>query len=160
MKSKLLFLLLAITIIACSDNSSKKTTELRFYENSSIEVLENVDVFVVTIGSGNNMVFEYQFQIDPEPGIADSGYSEKILFEINSSLSEFSLSDTELKSIKAYYRQSCFCENTESVEINSGSILGSKINENRWMIDINVNIKLSEFNDPVNKQVSGVFRLN
>ena len=115
--------------------------------------------FVVTIDSGDNLVFQYQLVVESEPNIADSGFSETILFEIDPSLTEFSFSDNDLLTINAFYRQICFCDNVESITIESGNISGIRRSSNSWQIDIDVEIDLGFVSGPRNIQISGEVEL-
>ena len=160
MKTKLIFTFLLLILIGCSNDDSGESTNLRFFENSIVQIpMDDTDFFVVTIDSGDNLVFQYQFVVDSEPNIADSGFSETILFEIDPSLTEFSFSDNDLLTTNAFYRQICFCDNVESITIESGNISGIRRSSNSWQIDIDVEIDLGFVSGPRNIQISGEFEL-
>ena len=160
MKTKLIFTFFLLILIGCSNDDSGESTNLRFFENSIIQIpRDDTDFFVVTIDSGDNLVFQYQLVVESEPNIADSGFSETILFEIDPSLTEFSFSDNDLPTTNAFYRQICFCDNVESITIESGNISGIKRSSNSWQIDIDVEIDLGFVSGPRNIQISGEFEL-
>ncbi len=160
-KNTIFYLILITNFVwyGCSNNQSEYTL-LKYYENSSIQTQDDPNFFLATVENGNNLVFEYEYVLEADPDIADSGFSETILFEIDPSLEEFSYTDQQLEGIKTYYRHICFCASIESILVNSGSISGTKINNNLWNIDININYRYEQSQPLTNKQFSGVFTLS
>ena len=142
------------------DTLQEESTDLKIYENSRIVTPDDSELFVATIDSGKNLVFKYKFNREADPKIPDSGYRETIIFEIEPGESKFSLLDDELPTIKPFYRQVCFCRNTESVEIINGKISGTKITATKWNIYIDIDIVFKQGQNPVNKQISGNFILD
>lgn len=152
-------LILSLISLGCSDNQTEFTT-FKYFESSSIQTQNDPNFFLASIENGNNLVFEYKYVLEADPDIADSGFSETILFEIDPSLEEFTYRDQELEGINTYYRHICFCESIESILVNSGSISGTKINNNSWNIDININFRYEQSQPLTNKQISGTFILS
>jgi len=81
-----------------------------------------------------------------------------IIFEIDSSLESFELSGDDLSAAKTYFRQSCFCEELGSLIASGGSIKGTKLNENSWRIDLQMNFVLR--GNTETRTISGVFTPN
>jgi len=159
-----LHVILLFLIFGCTNDDDQKqidTEEFNIKTNSQIKIpSQDSDFFVVTIDSGNNLVFEYNFDSPSEPQIADSGFSERIVFEIQSDIEEFSLKNEELNSINAFYRAICFCANTESVRISEGTISGKKKSSTSWEIQIDVKINLdptSVDSNLIEKNISNTF---
>ncbi|WGK64991.1 hypothetical protein [Croceiramulus getboli] len=164
MRAILSFLVLSLFLCSCSnddDASDQQRIDYNLYTNAALNIpAEDADFFLVTIAeTGDQLVFEYVLDIPSDPDIADSGFRESILFEIDASTTTFEVSDEDLLTINPYYRQSCFCETVESVLIQSGTISGTRSDQNSWQIDIDVEIDLGG-TLPLEKQVSGVFRQN
>jgi len=159
MKLYSLLIVMPLFLVCCSSNETEESTTLRFFENSKVVIPDSSGDFFVTIGPGENLVFEYFFVAASDLDAVDSGFSETIIFEIDPSVSEFSISDNDLQSLNAYYRASCFCDNTESREITSGIISGTKLSEKAWNVEVNVNIDLVDPQETINKTISGDFIL-
>ena len=142
------------------DTLQEESTDLKIYENSRITTPVDSELFVAALDSGKNLVFKYKFNREADPKIPDSGYRETIIFEIDPEETKFSFLDNELPTIKPFYRQVCFCRNTESVKIVHGKISGTKISATKWNIYMDVDIVFKEGQNPVNKQISGNFILD
>jgi len=138
----------------------EESTDLKFYKNARVIVPTGSGSPIATIDSGKNLVFKYKFNREADPKIPDSGYRETIIFEIEPGETKFSHLDDELQTIKPFYRQVCFCRNTESVKIVHGKISGTKISATKWNIYMDVDIVFKEGQNPVNKQISGNFILD
>lgn len=158
---KLTFYLLVFSLISlgCSDNQTEFTT-FKYFESSTIETQNDPNFFLATIENGNNLVFEYEYVLEADPDIADSGFSETILFEIDPTLNEFTYSNQELVDSNTYYRQLCFCPTDDSILITNGTISGRKLTERTWEIDILIDIDFPSGLPFLDKQVSGVFVLS
>lgn len=157
---KALLLFLATVCVACSEDQSEYST-YHFFNNASIVTNDNPNFFLALIEGGNNLVFEYTYVLEADPEIADSGFSETLIFQIDPTLEEFSFSNNELESLNTYYRQICFCVNSESILLNTGTISGTKVNSNTWNISIDVSIPISgnPTATPIQLELSGLFSL-
>ena len=169
MKYFFALLMVAFSLGSCSNDDSandddpflaQEYTDLKIYGNSKIVVPVDSEFFVTTIDSGSKLVFEYSYVVESDPEFQDSGYYESIVFEIEPGVSEFSVEDGELRFVNAYYRQVCFCLNTESIEIVNGKISGTKINATDWSVIIDVDFLLMEGQDLESKEIAGTFVLN
>ena len=93
------------------------------------------------VEKGEKTVFTYRFDAKDNEEIADDEYGETIQFEIETGLTEFSYSNTELPEIALVFTKYCFCyfplEPSKNVP-PMGSISGQKISNHRWKININV----------------------
>ncbi len=164
MRKALIYLNIILLICSCKNDDDQKqieTEEFNIRINSQINIPpEDSDFFVATIDTGNKQVFEYNFDSPSDPQIADSGFSEIIIFEIQSDIEEFNLKNEELNNINAFYRAICFCPNTESVRISEGTISGKKINSTSWTIQIDVKIDLDSKNIDstiIDKKITHIF---
>jgi len=157
--------ILLFLILGCKDDDDNQiqvdTEEFNIKTNSQIKIpSQDSDFFVATIESGNKLVFEYNFDSPSDPQIADSGFSETIIFEIQSDMEEFSLNNENLEDVNAFYRAICFCPNTQSVRIKEGTISGKKISSTSWGIQIDVKIDLDPTNVDstlITKNISNTF---
>ncbi|UZO80383.1 hypothetical protein NBT05_15675 [Aquimarina sp. ERC-38] len=169
MKNILIFLnvILLFLIFGCKgddDQNQVDTKEYTIRTDSQIKIpSQNSDSFIATIESGNKLVFEYTFDSPSDPQIADSGFSEEIIFEIESDMEEFSLNNESLEDINAFYRATCFCSNIQSVRITEGTISGKKLNATSWEIQIDVKINLDITNIDstlIERNISNIFMQN
>lgn len=146
--------LLLLAVSCSNDDNNGDIEEYQFYQNSRIVVNE---FDFAEIENGNNLVFEYRFIADDEPNIADDEYSERIIFEIDSSADSFSLTNEELATANTYFDKYCFCFIDGSIAIENGTLTGTRVNENRW--EVNINVSFMDF-DAQTRTVSGTFRLS
>jgi len=150
------FIILFSLFIAC-DDAQRESEEFTLRSDSQITIpAQSSDFFLVTISPGNNLVFKYNFDVESDPKIADSGFYEEIIFEIDPDIKEFNFTDEELADINCFYRQSCFCPEVESIRIVEGTISGEKKNSSSWEIKIDVKINLGE--QGIEKSISGTFK--
>ncbi|NJB37779.1 hypothetical protein [Croceivirga sp. JEA036] len=163
MKSTIFSIICCMLVLSCSksDDEDQDTTKSYSYtENARLQIPDaETDFFVVTVGQGSNLMFTYELVKKADPNLADSGYSESILFELDAALNEFSYSDEDLQQLNMYYRQICFCVNTESIAITSGTIQGQRVNQDTWEIQLNVEIDFGYDSGSVYKEVEGRFSL-
>ncbi len=163
MKSTIFSILLCMLVFSCSksDDEDQDTTKSYSYtENARLKIPDaETDFFVVTVDQGTNLVFNYQLVKEADPNLADSGYSESILFEVDAAVNEFSYSDEDLQQLNMYYRQICFCVNVESMVVTSGTIQGKRINQDTWQIKLAIAVDYGFASGPVRKEVEGRFSL-
>ncbi|NJB70006.1 hypothetical protein GGR42_000468 [Saonia flava] len=152
--SVLIFLL----FMGCSksnDNDGRK--DYFFYTESQIVLEDSGGNNFAKIVDGENLVFEYFFQHPDQENIADDEYSERIIFEMDASLSSFSISNTTLTEYNTYFDEYCFCGLQGSTPITFGTIKGTKIDENRW--DITLNVSFEMYDETRTKEVNHRFVL-
>lgn len=54
-------------------------------------------------------VIKYSYSKQSDPALQDDGYSEEVLFETNSDITEFNYSDASLQDTKMLFGVMCFC---------------------------------------------------
>lgn len=133
--------------------------KLVFYTNSSINVFENeAEINNAVIEPGKFIVFQYRFNNNDDPLIADDEYTEILQFEIDPELERFTISGNSLKQSRAVYGEFCFCLDSGFLWITDGCIKGKKINSTRWQIEINISAKTKT--GKLTKMLSGTFDLD
>lgn len=139
MKRFLIFLAATIFSFSCNSDDPEETREYAYTVDSLIVPPDPNGVLrVATVASGENLVFKYEYRIPSDPEIADSGFTEILLFEIDRNLTFFVVSDAELSQINAFYRQVCFCATNDSFPVTGGTIQGRQRSTSSWEIDIDL----------------------
>ncbi len=96
------------------------------------QILDNMGTYVV----------HYQYNRKTDPTLADAGYREEVLFELNSSAPSVELSDTDLSTVKAVFGRYCFCRGqTGLYPIKEGKLSVKKTGE---YTNYNFSFKISE----------------
>ncbi|WP_143542382.1 hypothetical protein [Robiginitalea sediminis] len=157
-----ILLLLGVLLLmqGCSsdDSGEDRRTLLTFTENTAVIPPDpDAPVQIATVGSGDKRVFRYEFTIDSDPQIADSGFSEILIFEVDAALTSFTATGLALVRLSPYYRQSCFCETNDSFPVTSGTISGNRRSQTEWEVDIDVSFLYGSIEKEL--QVSGIFKL-
>ena len=134
-----------LLVAACSENdrveqqifiSPEKMSKF-YYENSQIDTVYSAN-YLRLIPSSNGMltVFIYEMNREDNQRIADDEYEEILIFQTNSALNEFTYSNEELSLINLNFQNRCFRDCTgKFIEIDSGFIRGSRINDRIWEIE-------------------------
>lgn len=137
---------------ACSNDDGGDVDTFKFYQNATISVN---DADFAVIESGENLVFEYFFEAEENPQIADDEYAERIVFEVDADVEQFSFSDEELTTANTYFDKYCFCFIEGSIPIESGTISGRKFSSSTWQVSID--IRFTDFEEQT-RTISGVFK--
>ncbi|PQJ79090.1 hypothetical protein [Polaribacter porphyrae] len=165
MKNKItpLSFLAIIFFLSCSSVfEENEITSFSFFKNSKIqeevEVIDQKGKYIITkITDGNNLVFEFKKVYETDINILDSGSIESVIFEIEPQINNFSINDSSLKTINAFYKLKCgTCDDKGSIPIILGNITGIKNNSDSWYVDIDVNVEF-EFDSLKNIKLSEVF---
>lgn len=106
-------------------------------ENQQIEITGDSIQQFVNIISGDKLVFAYEYVKNDKENIADDEYTEYIYFEIDPAAESFNFQDSELSDAALIMRPVCFCVPGLGIPV-SGTLSGSKINDNRWQVDMDV----------------------
>ena len=139
MKRFLIFLTAAIFSLGCNSDDQEETREYTFTVDARIVPPDpNADFPIAIVESGEKRVFKYEYSIPSDPQIADSGFTEILLFEIDQNLTSFEVSDAELSQLNAFYRQICFCGTNDSFPVTGGTISGRQDSSSAWEIEIDV----------------------
>ena len=121
-----------------NQESDVENYEFKFYRNTSLQITEEEHYRSLRFAEGANLVFECRYTYEDNPDVADDEYSETIFFEVNPEVSQFTISDSELKDSKAMFGISCYCFDRSYYHIENGTIKGVKTGENEWEIAIEV----------------------
>jgi len=128
-----------INTINCPENG---ICTIELLPNTSLEFKK--DEFGNTypiIAEGNKMVFKYIYTRNPVSNTQDSNYSELILAELDSIVSEKIFTDEALQNIKLHFGRLCFCKGeTGYYPIKNGEFKISKSSEESFKIDFNFKI--------------------
>lgn len=135
--------------------TNNRELNLFFHANSSIVTEKDESNSTAKIEAGDKIVFEYYYVYADADMIADDEYNESILFEIDSDLDHFLLSESEFDDANGIFGSWCFCPEVGYRTIDHGCIKGVKISETEWQIDINIEI-VGEYGS-VSKMISEVF---
>ncbi|NAS31943.1 hypothetical protein GTQ40_13230 [Flavobacteriaceae bacterium R38] len=162
--SFLLFLTICIFFSCSSDDDGIQSNlpgeiELTFTENSRVQILNNPNIapLLVEVTDGDLLVFNYSRSDGFDNSIADDEIDELIVFEVDPNSNSFSYSGQDFIDNNAYYSRSCFCLPVGAVQIQTGTISGTRISNQEWSIVINVTIDFESFTQLIN--VSGIYRL-
>ncbi len=136
-------ILLPLSIIGCRQTGFSPTNcrdgkcTYTIEANQQIEITGDSIQQFVNIISGDKLVFAYEYVKNDKENIADDEYTEFIYFEIEPSSESFDFQDSELSDAALIMRPVCFCVPGLGIPV-SGSLSGSKINNNRWQVDMDV----------------------
>lgn len=157
MKPYYLLLLLWVAL-GCSDDTAeeKAITRLTYMDNAAVVAPDPQDPLpVASIGPGDKRVFRYEYKIPADPNIADSGFTEILLFEVDAELTSFTATGLALIQLSPYYRQICFCATNASEPVTGGTLTGTRKTDTQWEVTINVQFPYGEATKEL--QVSGIF---
>lgn len=164
MKNFLVFGLLLLFLSSCSKSDDVQTEsdgEFIVHNNAEMKINNTENGTYIEIIEGDNLVFEYHFSEKPDPEVADSGYNEYLIFELNKNTGDFDLNNEDFSSVNAHLRRSCFCPHTDYKPISEGSISGKKIGELEWKVKFDVETLIeedTEFPYTIQLENSGLFR--
>lgn len=145
MKNSIVSLLILLVVSSCSSDDVESYDISTFYFTTESRILlttENEYTYA-NIEYGENLVFKYEFIKADDPNIQDDEYSERLIFEIDPSLDNFTYNAEDITNAKAYFNQYCFCADTQSIPIVSGTINGTKLGLNDWLVSIDVSFELN-----------------
>ena len=86
---------------------------------------------------GNNNVFEYQYNAVECDDVHDDEFGYFVRFEVPDLNSEFSYTDEELITARAYYNEFGAWSNVQ-LQILSGTIKGTRINDTTYEVDASI----------------------
>ncbi|MDG1572260.1 hypothetical protein OZ410_08030 [Robiginitalea sp. M366] len=150
-------------LLSCSspEEEPRATTTLEYFENAIVIPPDpqadpyTATRYIATRGSGDRRVFRYEYSIPAKPNIADTGFTEILLFEIDPELTSFTAGGLALASLKPYYRQICYCASNDSYPVTSGVISGKRLSESRWEVTLDVAFPYGPVEQTL--QVTGIF---
>lgn len=136
-------ILLPLSILSCRQTGVSPTNCRSGKCTYVIEANKQIDIVgdsleqYIDIVSGDKLVFTYKYVKNDRENIADDEYTEYIYFEIDPSVESFDFQDSELSSSGLIMNPICFCIPGNWTPV-SGSLSGSKINDERWQVDLDV----------------------
>lgn len=155
MKKQLLFPLALILICCCAQkpaNLSKAAAvgscpddgdcTVELLKNQSLDVLrDNLGGTYYKLAESNTThVVRFKYDRDHDPSLADSGYTEEIIFEISSEKPETTLSGADLQNSKILFGRFCFCRGaTGYYKPHDGTLKIAKSGKG-YAIDVAINI--------------------
>ena len=145
MKNSFLSLLILVVLSSCSSDDVEPYDISSYYfatESKITVTTEDTNTFA-NIVSGENLVFKFEFIKADDPDIQDDEYSERLIFEIDPSLTEFTYNAEDILQAKAYFNQYCFCTNVGSIPITSGTIQGTRLGYDDWLVTINISFEIN-----------------
>ncbi len=117
----------------------------------TVEILYNSELEVKTdefgntypkINIGDNMVVKYQYKKNEIENVADSSYSEIILFELNNDKIDLHLQNGDLQEVKLLFGRLCFCRGaTGYYRVEKGDL---KVNFDKDKLKINLQFKVDK----------------
>lgn len=156
MKNLYFYLIFLLSLISCSsDDGNFDQTSYIFFTDSKISLTTTETNSFANIEYGSNLVFMFELIKADTPEIQDDEYAERLIFEIDHSLNQFSYNAEEVLQAKAYFNQSCFCPSTGSIPITTGTIEGSRMGLDDWMININIRFTIN--GKPQSRSINKVF---
>lgn len=137
-------------------NTDFDTYELKFYNNSKLNIIENNEI-IVTVISGDKIVFQYTYHHNDS--MPDGFQNESIRFEIDNNIDSFILSDNNLNKARALFGHFFFSPMDSGYHwISDGCIKGEKISNEEWQIDINITVT-TESNYLYTEMISEIFKI-
>lgn len=145
MKNFIVSLLILLVVSSCSsDDVERYDISTYFFATQSKITLTTQDTNTfANIEYGENLVFKYTFIKADNPDIQDDEYSERLIFEIDPLVDNFTYNADDIMQANAYFNQYCFCADTHSIPINSGTIQGTRLGPDDWLININISFELN-----------------
>jgi hypothetical protein len=109
-----------------------------FSENKKIDTIKVGGSLVsVQINPGTSIVFSYSLVAVSCPGRIDGGASERLIFKIPAGTTNFNYSSADIQGIQCYYENSPLGGLTK---VTQGTLKGNKISDNKWDIDVNLDM--------------------
>ncbi|WP_304233461.1 hypothetical protein [Jiulongibacter sediminis] len=166
---KLIIFLFALTITACktAEIAPYEVNPERFgksantvYENARLNQKKDAPTFGLSgqyeIMKGDKLVFEYIFVKEDNPNIADDEFTETLVFETDTNITNKTFKDGEIMKQKAIYRYLCYCIPVGELKETKGTISITRLSAESYQVvaDVDFIFKPAEnFTDPVTWQV-------
>ena len=127
-------------IVNCPDNGE---CSLELIPNKSLEFKK--DEFGISypiITEGKKTILKYTYNRNSVPNTQDSNYTEIVYAELDKTITEISLTNKELQTVKLYFGRLCYCKGeTGYYPINNGEFNIEKSGKDTVKIDIEFSIK-------------------
>ena len=131
--------LVSTKTINCPDNGE---CSIELIPNKSLEFKkDNFENSYPIISDGEKTILKYTYQRNPISKTQDSNYTEIIYAELNKNISEISISNNDLQTIKLYFGRLCYCKGeTGYYPIKNGNFKLEILNKNSLKIDLEFTI--------------------
>ncbi len=121
------------TDVITNDCINNWECNFHLFENSTIDLNELRGII-----TGDRLAFQMVNSTEGSPSISDDEFTNILVFELPTTQSSFSVSDTELESINLNFRRICFCTGTEFRAVTSGCIQGEQQTNGTWRVQGNL----------------------
>lgn len=123
----------------CPENG-ECTTKILKNKSLKIKTDELGQLYYQIEDNANTSVVHFEFSKKADEGLQDGNYREEIIFEINNSDSNITLSDLDLQKTKMIFNRLCFCRGQTGVyKVTTGSLkLMRKENAVRFSLDFKI----------------------
>jgi hypothetical protein len=152
------FFLFLFCCIACTKNKQcdSNTYDYSFSNNAKVDTIFNANLQRIEAvkAGGNKLVFIYTHVYKSCPGIADADFTRTLLFEVDPASSSFNYTANDFQTAMLYTYANCFCINRGATLPQSGTITGTRINNNRWKVDADLVVE-----NGISVKLSGTFFL-
>jgi hypothetical protein len=129
--------------LAAQGKLNPEQHECNWYNAQKLERVEQQGTsnFHMERKSGSNWVFEYTHKVAEYAEVADDEKTTTLSFEFSPNRSgKFMLKNEELSAANAYFMLGCFCANRGFHKVNKGTISGTRLTRDTWLIKIDVEI--------------------
>lgn len=169
--NKGVWLLVVFTLfLSCKENRKSRDNSYQYYSvdvtpNSTLVLSPKVNVdstlryYDYEIANGRSTVFTLAYARG-DSTYTDGGMAEIIVFEVDSSSTDFNIVDADFNKHNGIYKKTCFCFDdypNKATRINSGKVTGRKINSNSWIL--NASVSMIDFEDTISVEQEKIINL-
>lgn len=159
--NQILMAMLLLPILSFQDEGIKFNPEKKifiFEANKKIKISETDNGYLpVTVESGKNWVFKYQFRAKESEMIADDEYTEYLLLEIPPQSGKSFRVTGDLSKYNIVFSKSCFCRDSGPRQVKAGFMKGRKTNKG-WEIELRLMVPNRDGKEsPTEKIIKGLF---
>jgi len=124
----------------CPDNGE---CFIELIPNKSLEFKkDDIGVLYPIITEGEKTILKYTYNRNSVPNTQDSNYTEIVYAELDKTITEISLTNKELQTVKLYFGRLCYCKGeTGYYPIKNGDFKIEKSGKDTVKIDIEFSIK-------------------
>ena len=153
---------LLLLLLSCVNSVEPDRLEFILHPDKQLEISEmqlpdSTTYLEYRLVDGDGVVFEYHYLDPGEPNVTDTGYAERLLWQISNGVTRFELVDSALTGARCIYRRSCFCPDTQPLYVSQGRLSGA-IRNGIWFIQGDVTVDLPHQNTPHGLQFFGDFQ--
>jgi hypothetical protein len=125
----------------CPENG---TCTIEIFRNQSLDVKtdEFGGIYYDKIDNPETSVVLYKYDKNVPKGLHDGNYSEQIVFEINNSDKNLTLTNLDLQKTKMLFGRFCFCRGqTGNYKVDNGTL---KLNQTKNELQFNLDFKITK----------------